>query len=64
MSMKHPPWITMATLAYCMLASKNILTVWWTSPLEHCSWIAMLVWLVPVWGWTATLSTGQGKGVR
>lgn len=53
----------MAAIAYGAWASRGLWTVWLNSPLEHYSWIALLIWLIPAYRWSETLSKEQERCV-
>lgn len=59
--MKHPPWITLATIAYGCLALGELAYAWQYSPLDHFNWIPLLIWLVPAWRWTEEVSKNQSR---
>jgi hypothetical protein len=61
--MKHPPWITLAVIAYGIMMSKDLVTAWTYSPLDHYSFIPFLIWLWPAKRWTCSLGSDQAKGL-
>jgi hypothetical protein len=44
----RPQYGALAIAAYCAYQSENLLLAWRTSPFDHLSWIALLIWCLPI----------------
>jgi hypothetical protein len=45
----RPPAVGLAIVAYCAVQADDLLLAWRHSPFDRVSWVAMLVWLAPLW---------------
>lgn len=44
----RPQYGALAIAAYCAFQSDNLFLAWRTSPFDYLSWIALLIWILPI----------------
>lgn len=57
---RRPSLISLGVVAYCGWQSLDLLGAWRTSPFERFGWVALLLWLVPIFAGYASKAAMAG----